>query len=218
MSPPHPKKRLLLELFKGTGSVGAVFQRNGYCVVSLDNDDRWQPDICSDVMRWDYRSAGFGPGEFDVIWASPPCTEYSRALTTRPRNLRAANRIVRRVLDIIAYFRPRLWFVENPATGVLKDQAIVRGLRYVDVDYCQFSDWGYQKPTRIWYDGDIRLRDVCCNGIGCRNMVATRGGNRRRHRLNLCTVKTGLGPRPSLEMKYRVPPRLVSYVAGLDKV
>ena len=21
------------------------------------------------------------------------------------------------------------------------------GIPYVDVDYCQFSDWGYQKPT-----------------------------------------------------------------------
>lgn len=79
------RKGRLLELFKGTGSVGHVFEHNGYKVTSLDFERKWKPDICTDILKWDYKKA-FKPGDFEVIWASPPCTEYSRALTTRPRN------------------------------------------------------------------------------------------------------------------------------------
>lgn len=126
----------MLDLFCGTGSVGNVFRRQGYDVVSVDNDIRWKPDICVDVMVWDYRAA-FPPRHFDVIAASPPCTEYSIALTTRPRDLDTSNLIVKRTLEIIAYFLPSKWIMENPRTGLLKRQAVVDGIAFVDVDYCQ---------------------------------------------------------------------------------
>ena len=71
-------------------------------------------------------------------------------MTCRPRELAKADAIVERALDIIRYLEPRFWFVENPRTGMLKDRGILDGVTYVDVDYCQFCDWGYQKPTRIW--------------------------------------------------------------------
>jgi site-specific DNA-cytosine methylase len=69
----------LLELFSGTGSVGTVFKEYGWEVVSLDRD--MPADISCDIMDWDYKEA-YDPHEFDIIWASPPCTEYGRAKTT----------------------------------------------------------------------------------------------------------------------------------------
>ena len=67
----------LLELFSGTGSVGKVAEELGIAVTSLD---RGMPaHIQVDIMDWDYRS--YEPHHFDIIWASPPCTEYSRAKT-----------------------------------------------------------------------------------------------------------------------------------------
>jgi len=51
-------------------------------------------DIKTDIMNWDYKI--FEPCSFDIIWASPPCTEYSRALTTRPRKIEEANEIVKK--------------------------------------------------------------------------------------------------------------------------
>ena len=65
----------LLELFCGTKSVGRAFERFGWDVVSLDNDPDANPDILCDIMDWDCRVFREPP---DFVWASPPCTHYSR--------------------------------------------------------------------------------------------------------------------------------------------
>ena len=72
-------------------------------------------------MAWDYRGA-YPPGFFDFIWASPPCTEYSKAKAVGVRKLEEANRVVERTLGIILYFNPFGWAMENPQTGLLKSQ------------------------------------------------------------------------------------------------
>ena len=79
-----------------------------------------------DIMDWDYTF--FQPGDFDVIWASPPCTEYSRCKTRAPRDIEGANKIVKRTLDIMEYFKPKYWIIENPQTGLLKHQDIMMGI------------------------------------------------------------------------------------------
>ena len=61
----------VLELFFGTGSVGNVRKALGMDAVSLDRD--MPADIRSDIMDWDYTT--YKPKDFDVIWATPPCTE-----------------------------------------------------------------------------------------------------------------------------------------------
>ena len=135
----------LLELFSGTGSVGKVAKELGFEVVSLDRD--MKADIQTDIMNWDYTI--YPNRYFDVIWASPPCTEYSRALTTRPRKIEEANEVVQRTLDILEFFEPIYWIIENPQTGLLKDQLCMYGLPYVDVDYCKYG-MPYRKRTRLW--------------------------------------------------------------------
>ena len=76
----------LLELFSGTKSVGKVAERLGYDVTSLDLKDA---DINIDILNWDYHQ--YQPKHFDVIWASPTCTEYSRANTTGTRKISKRN-------------------------------------------------------------------------------------------------------------------------------
>ena len=77
----------LLELFSGTCSVGKVAEKLGFEVVSLDIKNA---DIECDIMDWDYTT--YEPKHFDVIWASPPCTEFSKAKTTGTRNLNLAKK------------------------------------------------------------------------------------------------------------------------------
>ena len=99
----------LLELFSGTGSVGNVAKRLGYEVVSLDLKNA---DISCNILEWNYKQ--YSPKHFDVIWASPPCTEYSIAKTVGVRNLEHANDIVQRTLEIIEYLDHPFYHRESP--------------------------------------------------------------------------------------------------------
>ena len=180
----------LLELFSGTGSIGNVFKERGWEVVSLDKD--MPADIQMDILNWDYRNAPYQPKHFDVIWASPPCTEYSRAKTVGIRQLEFANRIVQRTLDIIHYFDPEIYFLENPQTGLLKNQPFMQALPYNDTDYCKYG-MRYRKRTRLWNNSIHFFPKLChrdCDAMNERRSrheeTAQQGVNthsRVRHRL-----------------------------------
>ena len=161
----------VLELFSGTGSVGDVCKRLGCEVVSLDRD--MEADIRTDIMDWDYRS--YPPGSFDVIWSSPPCTECSRAKTIGVRKLDEANSIVRRTLEIIDYLQPTYWMMENPQSGLLKDQSVVLGRPYNDLDYCKYG-MPYRKRTRLWNNAEaLTPRPLCKKDCG--HMVGNMSGS-----------------------------------------
>ena len=68
----------LLDLFTGTGSVKFVAEELGYHVTSLDIDPKCHPTHVADINSFDYKSH-FKPGDFDIIWASPPCQYFSQA-------------------------------------------------------------------------------------------------------------------------------------------
>ena len=89
------------------------------------------------------------PETFHVIWASAPCTEYSRAKTTGMRKLEYANSVVKRTIEIIGYFQPKVFFMENPQTELLKQQDFMPDFDFFDVNYCKYG-FPYRKRTRIW--------------------------------------------------------------------
>ena len=151
----------LLELFSGTGSVGKVAKEFGYDVVSLDLKNA---DINCNILDWDYRQ--YPSSYFHFIWASPPCTEYSRAKTTGVRKIDEANKIVLKTIEIIKYFQPLVFFIENPQTGLLKQQPFMSEFRYVDVDYCKYG-FNYRKRTRLWNNLlHFVPRDLCKKDCG----------------------------------------------------
>ena len=153
----------LLELFCGK-SVGRAFEAAGWEVVSLDIVSKFEPTILCDIRSWDYTTF---PGHFDMVWASPVCTEYSRALTTRPRRLLEGDALVLSALEIIAHFDPLMWIVENPATGLLKTRPFMERLPWVDVTYCKYGTL-YRKQTRLWTNMRWRpRRGLCKPGSRC---------------------------------------------------
>lgn len=125
--------------------------------------------------------------------ADNPATQSTEGLQSGldPRQLPLANRIVRRTLEIIHYLRPCRWFMENPRTGLLKAQTFMGKHQFVDADYCQFADWGYQKPTRVWFgtcDNPLHRKRALTNRLcpGCQhcpNMVG------KRHRVHLSSPR-----------------------------
>ena len=196
----------LLELFSGTGSIGKVFADKGWEVVSLDKDPRTEATIHHDILTWDHTT--YPPGHFDVIWASPDCTQYScaRRGARTERNLPLADSLVLRSREIINYFNPRVWFIENPQTGMLKDREFMYGIPFTDVDYCAYCDWGYRKRTRLWNNVDFAGK--LCPGKGlCPNMSGNRHKTTAQQGKN--KYKDGLyGEHFTRTGLHRIPPAL----------
>ncbi|EPS57239.1 hypothetical protein M569_17581, partial [Genlisea aurea] len=93
-----------LDLFSGTKSVSKVLKGWGYETITVDMDSRYQPDMCANILEWNYRQ--YPPGYFDIVTASPPCTEFSKAKTIGERKLALALEVVQKTLEIIQYFNP----------------------------------------------------------------------------------------------------------------
>lgn len=192
----------LLELFSGTGSVRNAVGQRFDDIVSLDILQKFNPTECCDILQWDYTK--YPSGYFDVIWASPPCTEYSHVLyakRNRIRDISGANAIVLKTIEIIEYFQPKKWFIENPQTGFLKHQEFMQGIPYVDVDYCKYG-FQYRKRTRIWtnvtYSG--KLCDKQCGSyVNGHHKIST--GNSR--------FKDGMAKVPPCHQRYAIPAPLI---------
>ena len=192
----------LLELFSGTGSIGRAFEARGWEVISLDILPG--ATITSNILDWEYEK--YPRDHFNFIWASPPCTEYSIARTRarRPRDFEGADAIVRRSLEIIEFFKPALWLIENPQTGYLKTRPVIQGIPWRDVTYCKYG-FPYKKRTRLWGWFPFELRPVCKKGDYCPYVVDDKHCVRLQ---DFC----------SLRDRYRVPPQLcddIAFVADL---
>jgi len=183
----------VLELFSGTGSVGKICKERGWEVVSLDLKNA---DINTNILDWDYTV--YPIGHFDIIWASPPCDTFSQLRNTWiGRKLRCHNGaictkellqhdmdtigipILRKTEEIIDYFQPRSYFMENPQTGKMKDY-VTRP--FYDVDYCKYAQWGYQKRTRIWSNVIEFVPKICNKDCG-------QLGINKKHVMNMGSTK-----------------------------
>ena len=178
----------------------------------------------------------YEPGYFDIIWASPPCNTFSylrrcnigRNGFTEQKIEDDINNIglpiLRRTEEIINYFKPLYYFIENPKMGKMKDYI---NKPFYDVDYCKYADWGYRKRTRIW----TNLKDFIpkkCNK-DCNSMEGTRHKFNIGHEdfINDNGVIVQLGSRElrdkykgyerikekqiriPLKQRYKIPPKLI---------
>ena len=193
-----------LELFSGTGSVGNVCKALGMDVVSLDRD--MPADIRTDIMNSDYTT--YKPKDFDVLWAPPPRTKYSMAKTTGVRKIEEANKISQRTIEIIRYFDPQYWIIENPQTGKLKEQKFMTDLPFKDVDYCKYG-MPYRKRTRLWNNAECWAPRPLCRK-DCDNM--SDNGRQHKETAQRRPPDGREGRRFKQEELYKVPESLISEI------
>lgn len=151
----------LLELFCGTKSISKEFSKLGFEVTTLDIDPSFEPDIIADILKWT------PTGEYDVIWASPPCTTFSVQSLGRhwtrdhkPKTDKAAEGllILERTVEIIKELNPKYFFIENPM-GKMRRMSILDEFERAEVTYCQYNDPHVEKL--IW-----NMTDKKCPGCG----------------------------------------------------
>ena len=213
----------VLELFSGTGSVGKVCIKKGWDVVSVDIDGR--ADITIDILKWDYKK-DYKEGDFNIIWASPECSTFSQLRRTwigRKLKVFGDNVVTSEMLDndmienglpllrkteeIIEYFKPKYFFIENPRSSKMKDYIIDKP--YYDVDYCSYSDWGYKKPTRIWTNKK-GFNAKKCDKKNCRNIINGKHAVAIGVKYHKDTNNT--------DSRYRIPSKLINeLVEGCEK-
>ena len=166
----------ILDLFSGTHSVGKEFGDED--VTSVDIDPKFAPTHLVDIMLFDYRQ--YPKGHFTYIHASPPCILYSQNQVTfygrKKRHnvtkefvvwdkeqhtecITESDKLVLKVLEILDYFAPRFWTIENPFHGqwcCIHKRPFMADRAYTLVDYCMY-DYAVKKPTVFFNNFDLRL-------------------------------------------------------------
>ena len=172
----------VLELFAGSRSIGNVAESMGMDVYSSDIEQFGGIHYVVDILEFDVSKVPFKP---DIIWASPPCTGFSVAAIGRnwtktdgdavPKSdtARLGIELVKKTIEIIDYFDPQFFFIENPR-GMLRKLQIMQRFKRHSVTYCQYGDTR-MKPTDIWTNSETWTpRPACKNGDTC-HISAPRG-------------------------------------------
>jgi hypothetical protein len=162
-----------LELFAGSQSFTKGIKRSEHDAecITVDMSNHFKPTHHINLLEWDYKI--YPSGHFDLLWASPPCTQYSIAKTRGTRDLEGADTLVRRVFEIIDYFKPKAWVIENVGTGLLVNR--MKNIRDVPIfmtDYCCYGK-PIRKRTALWSNKTLNL--MLCPGRGeCKQMIDNR--------------------------------------------
>lgn len=191
-----------LELCCGTKSFSKVAVKLGYHTTTVDIDAKFQPDICVDILDFDPSPY---VNKIDVLWMSPPCTEFSLTKTTKTRNITSGVNLVKRCKEILKIIKPKYYVFENPV-GFLNKLGLLDEFPKKTVSYCKYG-FNYRKSTHLWTNIDFKAK-VCAHD--CHATIAPSIG-KKYHKEIISGRKSQLKPFQSRKKtKFGViPPDLI---------
>ena len=197
----------ILDLFCGTKSLRPICLSKEWQYTGLDIEEKFNPDICIDFLKWDYKSYPVP----DILWASPDCAVFSMASGSKSFDkdknpvsdkARLHLRIIQKLKEVINYFLEKnpkmIYYIENPTARLV--WFITEYPRY-DISYCKYG-FDRMKPTTIWTNVKGFVPKKCKRKDNCNHIKAPRGS------------KTGTQGIPKHE-RYKVPPPLIEELFNL---
>lgn len=146
---------IIISLFDYTGNWSKPWRENGYDVIQIDI----QKGI--DILSWNYKE--INKDDVYGILASCPCTDFALsgakhfARKDKDGSTEKSKSLVYKTLEIIEYFKPQFWVIENPMSRIHK---LVPGLGEIKYKFnpCDFAGYleydqdkeRYNKMTWLW--------------------------------------------------------------------
>jgi hypothetical protein len=211
----------ILELFSGTHSIGKAFPNDE--VISVDTDPHFNPTHQISIFDFDYKQYS----DFDYIHASPPCRWYSGLQLVNYGRMRKmpdgetilfdkeaneymceteSDLFVLKALEIIHYFNPKCWTIENPKSNSpfsLHRRPFMEDYTYANVSYCMYN-YPIRKNTILYNNFGLNLK-VCDKSHIHKTIGHNENGN-------------GKATRMTLYEKYRIPHGLCLEIANQIRV
>ena len=109
---------IILSLFDYSGNWAFPYKQNGYKVIQIDLQ------LGQDILTWDYTK--IPKDEVFGILAACPCTDFALsgaryfARKDKDGSTDKSKQLVYKTLEIVNYFKPKFWVIENPMSRIHK--------------------------------------------------------------------------------------------------
>lgn len=105
---------IMLDLFSGLGGASRAMKERGWEVYTLDIEPSFNADFKMAIQDFSWNGLPLA-----LIWASPPCEEFSRESMPWCKTGKAPSmELVEEILRIIKETCPRYWIIENTKGAV----------------------------------------------------------------------------------------------------
>lgn len=158
----------MLDIYSGLGGASEAFVKAGWEVHRLENNVLLK-DVPHtkqvDVMTWPF--VDIPAGYYDLIWASPPCVEFSTAYSA-PRSKAAREgreykpdlTLLQKAMEIIVALQPTYFIIENVsgASKIFSEELGVNAPRQILGPFYLWGIFPYISVDRNWshskFEGD----------------------------------------------------------------
>jgi len=98
----------MLDLFSGMGGASEAMIDRGWDVIRLDIEEKFKPDLVGDIKRLPLKE--YKP---DLIWGSPPCTEFTKSWMPWCEDIDPDMSLVEAFYTVVDEIKPKWWILEN---------------------------------------------------------------------------------------------------------